>query len=118
MPEKEVYIPSYGPTPTGISGLPFTSSAFVAFHPPVPLDQRTHEGRYAWDPASGRLVHPGAFHPPHGLFYGHFVSSFDILRLGALHTRRKTKVWVARQCQEEYRICVKVKKATFQMSTT
>ena len=66
MPEKEVYIPSYGPTPGGISGIPFASSAFVAFHPPVPLDQRTHEGRYAWDPTSGRLVHPGAFHPPHG----------------------------------------------------
>ncbi|XP_067015349.2 transcriptional activator cubitus interruptus [Anabrus simplex] len=57
-------------------GLPLQfPSAFAAFHAPLPVDQRTHEGRYIWDPASGRVAHPGtptgAFHHPvsssHGL---------------------------------------------------
>ncbi|XP_075231625.1 transcriptional activator cubitus interruptus isoform X2 [Lycorma delicatula] len=55
-------------------GLPLQfPSAFAAFHAPLPVDQRTHEGRYLWDPASGRILHPGgtptAFHHPatHGL---------------------------------------------------
>lgn len=55
MPEKEVY--NLAPPP---SGLPFQfPSAFAAFHTPLPVDQRTHEGRYLWDPTSGRVLHPG-----------------------------------------------------------
>lgn len=66
MPEKEVYMPPYGPAPVGLSGLQFPS-AFAAFHAPLPVDHRTHDGRYGWDPSTGRLLHPGAFHPPPGL---------------------------------------------------
>ncbi|XP_054280487.1 transcriptional activator cubitus interruptus [Macrosteles quadrilineatus] len=68
MPEKEVF--NMAPPPTG---LPFQfPSAFAAFHAPLPVDQRTHEGRYLWDPTSGRVLHPGApatafHHPAHGL---------------------------------------------------
>lgn len=64
MPEKEVF--NAMPPPTG---LPFQFPSAFAFHAPLPVDQRTHEGRYLWDPASGRVLHPGAtafHHPAHG----------------------------------------------------
>lgn len=58
MPEKEADFQ------TAMSaGLPMQfPSAFAAFHAPLPVDQRTHEGRYVWD---HRMQPPtGAFHPP------------------------------------------------------
>lgn len=59
MPEKETDFQ------TAMSaGLPLQfPSAFAAFHAPLPVDQRTHEGRYIWDP---RMQPPTAptFHPP------------------------------------------------------
>ncbi|CAG9864165.1 unnamed protein product [Phyllotreta striolata] len=58
MPEKEADFQ------TAMSaGLPVQfPSAFAAFHAPLPVDQRTHEGRYVWD---HRMQPPaGAFHPP------------------------------------------------------
>jgi hypothetical protein len=62
MPENPLLMPT---------GLPLQfPSAFAAFHhhaTPLPVDQRTHEGRYVWDP-SGRGIHPAAFphHAAHG----------------------------------------------------
>jgi len=65
MPEKEAFHHIHSPASAGLP-LQFPS-AFAAFHAPLPVDQRTHEGRYIWDP-SGRVVHPGtptgAFHHP------------------------------------------------------
>jgi hypothetical protein len=65
MPEKEAFHHVHSPASAGLP-LQFPS-AFAAFHAPLPVDQRTHEGRYIWDP-SGRVVHPGtptgAFHHP------------------------------------------------------
>jgi hypothetical protein len=62
MPEKESF--------SHLAGVPLQltpSSAFAAFHAPIPVDQRTHEGRYIWDPSSGRVVHPApTFHHHHG----------------------------------------------------
>ncbi|XP_056648164.1 transcriptional activator cubitus interruptus [Diorhabda sublineata] len=59
MPEKEADFQ------TAMSaGLPMQfPSAFAAFHAPLPVDQRTHDGRYVWD---HRMQPPptGAFHPP------------------------------------------------------
>ncbi|KAL3284725.1 hypothetical protein HHI36_018871 [Cryptolaemus montrouzieri] len=59
MPEKEADFQ------TAMSaGLPLQfPSAFAAFHAPLPVDQRTHEGRYIWEP---RMQPPSAptFHPP------------------------------------------------------
>ncbi|CAH0548115.1 unnamed protein product [Brassicogethes aeneus] len=58
MPEKEADFQA-----AMSAGLPMQfPSAFAAFHAPLPVDQRTHEGRYVWDP---RMPPPGApFHPP------------------------------------------------------
>ncbi|RZF46675.1 hypothetical protein LSTR_LSTR002538 [Laodelphax striatellus] len=89
MPEKEVIFNAM-PPPPGV-GLPlqFPPSAFAAFHhAPLPVDQRTHEGRYLWDPASGRILHPDAaptaFHHPaaHGqivISYSSLVFKLDLL---------------------------------------
>ncbi|XP_059486455.1 transcriptional activator cubitus interruptus isoform X3 [Neocloeon triangulifer] len=57
-------------------GLPLQfPSAFAAFHQPLPVDQRTHEGRYVWDPAA--RVHPAAY--PHGLPPGSSAGSLPEL---------------------------------------
>ncbi|KAK5640140.1 hypothetical protein RI129_010951 [Pyrocoelia pectoralis] len=58
MPEKEVDFQA-----AMSAGLPLQfPSAFAAFHAPLPVDQRTHEGRYVWDP---RMQPPSApFHHP------------------------------------------------------
>ncbi|XP_068895219.1 transcriptional activator cubitus interruptus isoform X2 [Tenebrio molitor] len=58
MPEKEADFQA-----AMSAGLPLQfPSAFAAFHAPLPVDQRTHEGRYVWDP---RMQPPGApFHHP------------------------------------------------------
>lgn len=52
MPEQYTFMPT---------GLPLQfPSAFAAFHhhaAPLPVDQRTHEGRYVWDPP-GRVAFP------------------------------------------------------------
>ncbi|XP_047471194.1 zinc finger protein GLI2-like [Penaeus chinensis] len=54
-------------------------SAFAALPPPPPLpvDQRTHEGRYVWDPARLHTLHA----PHHGYVYsdGSFVSTSHLL---------------------------------------
>ncbi|KAF6207053.1 hypothetical protein GE061_018291 [Apolygus lucorum] len=59
MPEKESFP----------LGLPLQFPAPPAFfHSPLPVDQRTHDGRYIWDPP--RIMHPStptAFHHPHPL---------------------------------------------------
>lgn len=65
MPEREAFPLHLPPAPTALP-LNFPS-AFGAFHAPVgpiPVDQRTHEGRYIWDPALAARALPG-FHP-HG----------------------------------------------------
>lgn len=57
MPEKESLAPI---------GLPFPHGPFLPG--PLPVDGRTHEGRYLWD--SSRIIHPAsptAFHHPHPL---------------------------------------------------
>ncbi|XP_066902074.1 zinc finger protein GLI2 isoform X1 [Halyomorpha halys] len=57
MPEKESLSPL---------GLPFHHGHF--FPGPLPVDGRTHEGRYVWE--SPRIIHPPsptAFHHPHPL---------------------------------------------------
>ncbi|KAK4873021.1 hypothetical protein RN001_015050 [Aquatica leii] len=58
MPEKEVDFQA-----AMSAGLPLQfPSAFAAFHAPLPVDQRTHEGRYVWDP---RMQPPSTpFHHP------------------------------------------------------
>ncbi|CAG9816399.1 unnamed protein product [Phaedon cochleariae] len=58
MPEKEADFQA-----AMSAGLPMQfPSAFAAFHAPLPVDQRTHDGRYVWD---HRMQPPGgAFHPP------------------------------------------------------
>lgn len=58
MPEKEADFQA-----AMSAGLPLQfPSAFATFHAPLPVDQRTHEGRYVWDP---RMQPPsGPFHPP------------------------------------------------------
>lgn len=58
MPEKEADFQA-----AMSAGLPLQfPSAFATFHAPLPVDQRTHEGRYVWDP---RMQPPGGpFHPP------------------------------------------------------
>ncbi|XP_018334384.1 transcriptional activator cubitus interruptus isoform X2 [Agrilus planipennis] len=58
MPEKEADFQA-----AMSAGLPLQfPSAFAAFHAPLPVDQRTHEGRYIWDP---RMQPPAAaFHHP------------------------------------------------------
>lgn len=47
-----------------------TPSAFAAFHhEPLPVDQRTHEGRYLWVPRVQSSAAAAAFHhatSPHG----------------------------------------------------
>uniref|UniRef100_T1JMX1 Uncharacterized protein n=1 Tax=Strigamia maritima TaxID=126957 RepID=T1JMX1_STRMM len=57
-------------------GLPlqFPSAFATAFHTPIPVDQRTHEGRYVWDQAAAVRIHP--FHHPstHGMLV---VASFN-----------------------------------------
>ncbi|KAK7586197.1 hypothetical protein V9T40_004073 [Parthenolecanium corni] len=62
MLEKEVY--HHFASPTGGLPLPFPS-AFPSLHPPLPVDQRTHDGRYVWEnPALRTSSTGGAFHPP------------------------------------------------------
>lgn len=40
-------------------GLPFQfPSAFATVHTPIPVDQRTHEGRYVWEPRLHAFTHP------------------------------------------------------------
>ncbi|XP_076305155.1 uncharacterized protein LOC143222470 isoform X1 [Tachypleus tridentatus] len=40
-------------------GLPLQfPSAFATVHAPIPVDQRTHEGRYVWEPRLHSLHHP------------------------------------------------------------
>ncbi|XP_073971913.1 transcriptional activator cubitus interruptus isoform X1 [Rhodnius prolixus] len=68
MPEKEVY-PHLVTAPATGAGLPLQFAA-PFFHTPLPVDQRTHDGRYIWDPAAPRIIHPSsptAFHHPHPL---------------------------------------------------
>lgn len=61
MPEREAFPLHLPPAP---SALPLNfPSAFGAFHAPIPVDQRTHEGRYLWDPAlAARAGIPGFHH--------------------------------------------------------
>ncbi|XP_044735139.1 transcriptional activator cubitus interruptus [Chrysoperla carnea] len=58
-----------GSTPVVPNGTP--PSAFAAFHhAPLPVDQRTHEGRYVWDPRVQSTAAAAAFHhvtSAHGL---------------------------------------------------
>ncbi|XP_022913354.1 transcriptional activator cubitus interruptus isoform X2 [Onthophagus taurus] len=58
MPEKEADFQA-----AMSAGLPIQfPSAFAAFHAPLPVDQRTHEGRYVWDHRMQSST--GPFHPP------------------------------------------------------
>lgn len=76
MPEKEVDFHA-----AMSAGLPMQfPSAFAAFHAPLPVDQRTHEGRYVWDP---RMQPPAApFHPPGP---PRFVGDFLLLSMSSHH---------------------------------
>lgn len=60
MPEKESTSLDYLMS----AGLPLQfPSAFAAFHhAPLPVDQRTHEGRYVWDPRLQPAAAVPAFH--------------------------------------------------------
>lgn len=43
------------------AGLPLQfPSAFAAVHAAIPVDQRTHEGRYVWEPRLHTFPHPAA----------------------------------------------------------
>lgn len=43
------------------AGLPLQfPSAFAAVHAAIPVDQRTHEGRYVWEPRLHAFPHPSA----------------------------------------------------------
>uniref|UniRef100_A0A8D8LYK4 Transcriptional activator GLI3 n=2 Tax=Cacopsylla melanoneura TaxID=428564 RepID=A0A8D8LYK4_9HEMI len=87
MPEKEVFYPMHPPPPTGLS-LNFPS-AFATFHlpqAPIPVNQRTDDGRYIYGIHSA--VSSGAFHPPtsasHGLPSSGDLSGF-LARRGGVH---------------------------------
>ncbi|KAI5698905.1 hypothetical protein M8J75_013617 [Diaphorina citri] len=78
MPEKEVFYPMHPPPPAGLS-LNFPS-AFATFHlpqAPIPVNQRTDDGRYIYGIHSA--VSSGAFHPPtssaHGKQFGSHESA-------------------------------------------
>lgn len=68
MPEKETAIDYQAAMMS--AGLPLQfPSAFAAFHhAPLPVDQRTHEGRYIWDPRvqppTAATAVPVQSHPP------------------------------------------------------
>ncbi|KAI5723476.1 hypothetical protein M8J76_006732 [Diaphorina citri] len=69
MPEKEVFYPMHPPPPAGLS-LNFPS-AFATFHlpqAPIPVNQRTDDGRYIYGIHSA--VSSGAFHPPTSSAHG------------------------------------------------
>lgn len=38
------------PSVPGVGALHGAASAFAAVHAAIPVDQRTHEGRYVWEP--------------------------------------------------------------------
>ncbi|KAL1452842.1 hypothetical protein WDU94_007030 [Cyamophila willieti] len=82
MPEKEVFYPMHPPPPTGLS-LNFPS-AFATFHlpqAPIPVNQRTDDGRYIYGIHSA--VSSGAFHPPtssaHGKNNDEIIEAFPIV---------------------------------------
>ncbi|KAJ6641765.1 Transcriptional activator cubitus interruptus, partial [Pseudolycoriella hygida] len=75
MPEKETYSdqvqvhPFHHPAHTAVASGQYPlqfPSAFVAFHTTLPVEQRTHDQRYLWDPVAPP---PSSFHHPtaHGL---------------------------------------------------